>query len=84
MTTKEELHKLIDQLPNEELLPAARYLAYLRDMGEDPVARSPAMAPYEEEDPPPGENEAAEEGRQAYLRGEYRSLEEVKRDLGIP
>ena len=36
MTTKDELHRRIDRLPEEELSAAGRYLEFLVDVGEDP------------------------------------------------
>ena len=34
MYTKDDLNRLIDQLPDNELLPAMRYLEQLRNMGD--------------------------------------------------
>ena len=39
MTIKEDLHRLVDELPKKELPVAKHYLEYLRNMG-DPVLRS--------------------------------------------
>ncbi len=33
MIAREELHRLVDELPEGELLPAERFLEYLRDRG---------------------------------------------------
>lgn len=32
---KKELHDLVDALPESEVMPARRYLEYLRDVGEE-------------------------------------------------
>lgn len=33
MTLKDHLHQLVDELPDDEVLAAQRYLEYLRDTG---------------------------------------------------
>lgn len=48
MVTKEELHRLVDELPQGELGAARRYLEYLRNMG-DPVLRGLMQAPLDDE-----------------------------------
>ena len=80
MTIKDELHRLVDELPARELHGAKRYLEYLRNMG-DPVLRSLMEAPEDDEPTTPEEDEGAEEAWQEYLRGEGISMEEAKRDL---
>ena len=80
MTIKDELHRLVDELPRNELHGAKRYLEYLRNMG-DPVLRALMEAPEDDEPTTPEEDEGAEEARQEYLRGEGISMEEAKRDL---
>ena len=76
MTIKEDLHRLVDELPKKELPVAKRYLEYLRNMG-DPVLRSFMEAPEETEE----ETAMIEEARQEYLRGEARPWEEVREEL---
>ena len=49
MTIKEDLHRLVDELPKKELPVAKRYLEYLRNMG-DPVLRSFMEAPEDDEE----------------------------------
>ena len=76
MTIKEDLHRLVDELPKKELPVAKRYLEYLRNMG-DPVIRSFMEAPEDDEE----ETAMIEEARQEYLRGEARPWEEVREEL---
>ena len=76
MTIKEDLHRLVDELPKKELPVAKRYLEYLRNMG-DPVLRSFMEAPEDDEE----ETAMIEEARQEYLRGEARPWEEVREEL---
>ena len=80
MTIKEDLHRLVDELPKKELPVAKRYLEYLRNMG-DPVLRALMEAPQDDEPTTPEEDKLAEEAWQEYLRGEGISMEEAKRDL---
>ena len=48
MTLKEKLHRLVDELPEEECHAAERYLEYLRDQG-DLLLHRLASAPYDDE-----------------------------------
>ena len=80
MTVKDDLHRLVDELPKKELQSAKRYLEYLRNMG-DPVQRALLEAPEDDEPTTPEENKIAEEAWQEYLRGEGISADEAKREL---
>ena len=80
MTIKEDLHRLVDELPKKELPIAKRYLEYLRNMG-DPVLRSFIEAPEDDEEETEEETAMIEEARQEYLRGEARPWEEVREEL---
>lgn len=80
MTIKEELHRLVDELPDSESHAAKRFLEYLRNMG-DPMMRALMEAPEDDEPTTPGEDKGAEEAWQEYLRGEAISAEEAKREL---
>ena len=57
MTIKDDLHRLVDELPEEELHGAKRYLEYLRNMG-DPVLRALREAPIDDEPSSPEERTA--------------------------
>lgn len=80
MTIKEDLHRLVDELPKKELPVAKRYLEYLRNMG-DPVLRSFMEAPEDDEEETEEETAMIEEARQECLRGEARPWEEVREEL---
>jgi hypothetical protein len=71
MSTRDSLHRLIDELPESELVAAERFLHYLRATA-DPVLRALLEAP------PDDERRAVHEAR-----GELRTLEEVRRELGV-
>ena len=80
--TKEELHRLVDTLPESELNTAARVLEALA-VAADPVARSLANAPADDEPETRTEAEAAAEARRDVASGHVSSLEDVRRELGL-
>lgn len=80
MTIRKELYRLIDELPEDELKAARRFLEYLRNMG-DPMLQALMEAPYDDEPTTPEEDEGAREAWQEYLQGEAISAEDAKREL---
>ncbi len=80
---RERLHRLVDALPDEEVRTAERYLQYLADIGSDPLLRTIAEAPYDEEPESEEERTAVQEAREAYARGDVVTTEELRRELGI-
>ncbi len=80
MTIKDELYRLVDELPESEWHAAKRYLEYLRNMG-DPLLQALMAAPDDDEPTTPEEDKGAAEAWQEYLRGEAISAEEAKREL---
>ena len=82
MKTKNDLHRLIEELPEVEMEAAGRYLEYLRDMG-DPLLRKLLEAPEEDQELNDETLATLEEARQEALRGEGRSWEEVREDDGL-
>ena len=81
MTTKEKVHRVIDELPESELHTALRFLEYLRDVRGDPLLRALMEAPEDDEPLTPEEAQGVDEAWQEYLRGEAVSAEEAKREL---
>ena len=71
MSVREDLHRLVDRLPEAEEQAARRFLEFLVTQGE-----------YDEEPLTPEEAKEAEEGWQAYKRGEFVTLEELRRERG--
>lgn len=49
MTKRERLHSLVEDLPDQELHAALRFVEYLRRETSDPVARALREAPLEDE-----------------------------------
>ena len=78
---KRNLHQLVDELPENELHAAERFLEYLRDVGNDPVYTALIEAPEDDEPTTPEEDQSAEEAWQEYLRGEGRSWVEAREEL---
>jgi hypothetical protein len=80
MTTKQDLHRLIDELPESAVAEAARLLAALR-AEEDPVLRAFLEAPEDDEPETEEERAAVEEARAEIVRGEVVPWEEVEARL---
>ena len=78
---REEMHKLVDQLPEDELKAARRYLEYLRDV--DPVRRALENAPFDDEPETEEERRAAEEADSDFKAGRTMSTDELKRELDL-
>lgn len=82
MSTRDSLHRLIDELPESELGTAERFLHYLHAT-TDPVLRALLEAPLDDEPETDDERQAVQEAREELVRGEVRRLEEVWRELGL-
>jgi hypothetical protein len=80
---KDEVLALVDELPNDELPAARRYLEYLRDLGSDPLLRARHHAPPDDEAETPEEAAAVQEAREALARGELIPDEDLRRELGL-
>lgn len=81
MPTRDSLHRLIDELPESELAAAERFLRYLHATA-DPVLRALLEAPPDDEPETGEERRLVQEAREDLARGEVRTLEEVRRELG--
>lgn len=79
---KEELHRLVDALPEEEAPAARRFLQWLVAEEGDPVIKSLLLAPEEDEEITAEEEAAVQEAREQVARGELIPDEEVWRRLG--
>ena len=80
MSIKDDLHRLVDELPTTELHGAKRYLEYLRNMS-DSLLQALMEAPEDDEPTTPEEEESVEQARQEYLRGEARPWADVREEL---
>lgn len=81
MSIRDEVHDLVDALPEDELTAARRYLEVLQSAPGDSLARFLAAAPDDDEPSTPEQDRAAAEAREAFRRGERISAAEVKRTL---
>jgi hypothetical protein len=82
MTGKDDLHRLVDELPEGELHAARRYLEFLKGLSEDPLLEALENAPWDDEPETPEEAAAVEEARKEYRKGKGRPWEEVREELG--
>jgi hypothetical protein len=82
MTSKEELHRLVDELPETEGYAAKRFLEYLRNMG-DPVLRAMLEAPEDDEPETEEERAAVAEAYEDFKAGRMVSHQELKREFGL-
>jgi hypothetical protein len=76
---QEQLHRLVDELPESELEAGERYLAYLQTTGSSPLLRALIEAPYDDEPVTPEDAAAIDE---AVARGGVVSDSELQRELG--
>ena len=78
VTTKESLHRLIDELPEDALAGVEHYLAAVRD---DPMMRVLLATPLDDEATTPEDDDEARDARARYRRGEYLTADEAKSRL---
>lgn len=81
MSGKQKLHKLVDELPEDELGPAELFLAYLKDGRSDPLLLKLATAPWDDEPETEEERQAVEEAKTELARGEGIPWEEIRADF---
>jgi hypothetical protein len=81
MIARDELHELIDRLPESELTAARGYLRYLAAIGSDPVLRALMNAPPDDEPVTDEDLESIEEGKRDLAAGRVVSQDEARRRL---
>jgi len=81
-TLRDELHELVDQLPDEELDAAHRFVEYLRHHG-DPFLKKLMDAPLDDEPVTEEEEALVAEAWEDVKAGRLHSLEDVKKELGL-
>ncbi len=82
MTVKERLHHLVEALPDSELHTAEKFLEYLTVTPRDPLVKALMSAVEDDEPTTVEEDEGAKQAWEEYLRGEGRSLEDLRKELG--
>lgn len=81
MTTREKLHRIVDELPEEELDAA---LKAIDKRSDDPLIRRLEEAPPEDEELSAEEEAAVQEARDELAEGSpLVAHDEIKRELGI-
>ena len=83
MSTKQKLHKLVDELPEDEVGPAELFLTYLKDGRSEPLLLKLATAPWDDEPETEDERLAVEEARKEIAEGRFVTMEELKREFGL-
>lgn len=78
MSITEDVHRLVDELPDDELPAAQRLLASLLTKEHDPLIQHLLRSPIDDEPDTPEERASDEEGWQEYLRGEGRDWKDVR------
>jgi hypothetical protein len=78
---REDLHRLVDTLPESEVPKARSYLRFLHGVGADPLLQALMEAPEDDEPVTEEEEAAVREARAAIERGETAPWEVVKQEL---
>lgn len=79
MEGRQVLHTLVDELPDDELVAAQRFLEYLRFRSQDPLRAFLDAAPLDDEPVTEKDLAAIREGLADKARGEVVSQEETER-----
>lgn len=80
--TRKELHHLVDQLPEDELHAAQRYLEFLaKERAADRFYQMLQSAPIDDEPETPEEAAAVAEAKAEFAAGKLLTHEEVQRHL---
>lgn len=79
---KQRLHQLIDELPEDEIHAAERYLEFLSAC-QDPLIQALESAPEDDEPVTDEEREAVEEAERAFADGDVVSDAHVRARLGL-
>ena len=80
MTTKERLHKLVDELSDQEAEAALVIVERRRD---DPMLQALAAAPLDDEPSDADEDASADKALAAYRRVEGVSSDDLRSELGL-
>jgi len=81
---KEELHKLVDALPEREVYSAKRYLQFLLMVVQNQrILEAFENAPEEDQGPNAEELDAIKEAEKDIAEGRVEPFDEVMKDLGV-
>ena len=82
-SARDALHRLVDELPQDETTAAELFLEYLKGGRADQLLLTLATAPWDDEPETDEERRALEEAREDVREGRLVSMDEVKREFGI-
>jgi len=82
MTSRDSLHRLVDDLPETEITRAERLLEVLKETAE-PLLYSLENAPEDDEPETAEEAAAVAEAWRDHREGKSLTTEELKRELGL-
>ena len=80
--SRENLHTLLDEIPDEELPAVGRFLLFIRELHSDSLFRTLTEAPYDDEPETEEERKAIAEAIEEAKAGLLISDDEVWRQLG--
>ena len=83
MTTREQLHKMIDDLPECDLHMAEMLIQWRHELRDNRMLVTLATAPLDDEPETPEEAAAVAEAYEDIAAGRVYSLEEIKREFGL-
>ena len=81
MPDRATLHRLVDDLPDQDVMAVQRFLASLQ--GLDPVERALLLAPPDDEPDHDDADGGLTRARREIADSESLSIDALKRDLGI-
>ncbi|MXX54053.1 MAG: hypothetical protein F4Z35_09115 [Dehalococcoidia bacterium] len=81
-TTKDDIHRVVDQLPSAQFDAAIQYLRYLRDFS-DPVMRNFGDDGEYDDNLSAEDISAIEEGLEDIRAGRLTPIQDVRRELGL-
>lgn len=80
---KTRLHQLVDQLSDDQVEPAERYLSSLCDRDNDPVEYAMRYAPIDDEEVTDEDRKDIEKGHRDIAAGRITPDHELRRKLGL-
>ena len=79
---REDIHQLVDELPNKELHGVNRFLAYLRFLG-DPLTQKLLDTSYDDEPLTKEEESVIDEAWEDVRSGRVSTMEQLEDELGL-
>lgn len=80
---RDELRRLVEDLPESEIPTAKKMLRFLREVGTQPIEYSLENAPIDDEPWTEEDEKAWQEAQEDIKRGDIVSYDELRRELGL-